>query len=154
MISRNESFNNYINLNKISVDSQSISNRSINIIVSQLWAWLSSTVFIQSSVVSAIILITFVSIFFLWSFDSWSIFSFSRCFFFNVAAFQKIIVILKNFDDWDEWFLIIETIIKREKVDNYVNLIKFKSNEFVKSIILTFFSVLITVTFSTDFNED
>ncbi len=35
MISRNESSNNYINLSKISIDSQSISNQSISIIISQ-----------------------------------------------------------------------------------------------------------------------
>jgi hypothetical protein len=45
-------------------------------------------------------------------------------------------------------------MIKREKVDNYVNLIKLELNEFVKSITSTFFSILIIVTSSTDFSED
>ncbi len=45
-------------------------------------------------------------------------------------------------------------MIKREKIDNYVNLIKFESNELVKLIISTFFSILITVTSSTDLSED
>ncbi len=90
MISRNESSNNYINLSKISVNSQSISNQSINIIIWQLWGRLSNTAFIQSNVVSAIILIIFVSIsFLLWSFDSWSIFSFSRCSFSVLLHFKR-----------------------------------------------------------------
>ncbi len=75
-------------------------------------------------------------------------------FFFSAAAFQKITVILKSLDDWNEWFLIIETMIKREKVDNYVNLIKLESNELVKSITSTFFSILAIVTSSTDLSED
>jgi hypothetical protein len=45
-------------------------------------------------------------------------------------------------------------MIKREKVHNYVNLIKLESNEFVKSITSTFFSILVIVTSSTDLNED
>jgi hypothetical protein len=45
-------------------------------------------------------------------------------------------------------------MIKREKVDNYVNLIKLESNELVKSSTSTFFSILIIVTSSTDLNED
>ncbi len=45
-------------------------------------------------------------------------------------------------------------MIKREKVDNYVNLIKLEFDEFVKSITSTFFSILIIVTSSTDLSED
>ncbi len=45
-------------------------------------------------------------------------------------------------------------MIKREKIDNYVNLIKFESNELVKSITSTFFLILATVTSSIDLSED
>ncbi len=90
MISRNESSNSYINFSKISVNNQSISNPSINVIISQLWARLSNTAFIQSSVVSVIILITFVLISFsFWSFDSWLIFSSSRFSFSMLLHFRK-----------------------------------------------------------------
>ncbi len=45
-------------------------------------------------------------------------------------------------------------MIKRKKVDNYVNLIKLEFNELIKSIISTFFSIIIIVTSSIDLSED
>ncbi len=45
-------------------------------------------------------------------------------------------------------------MIKREKVNNYVNLIKLEFVELVKPIISTFFSILIIITSSTDLSEN
>jgi hypothetical protein len=54
-------------------------------------------------------------------------------------------VILKKLDDLNEWVMIIETMIKRDDIQKYVNLIRFtvQSTESVKSSILTFFTVKI-----------
>ncbi len=44
-------------------------------------------------------------------------------------------------------------MIKREKIDDYVNLIKLEFVELVKSIISTLFSILVIVTSLTDLSE-
>ncbi len=50
-------------------------------------------------------------------------------------------VILKKLDDWDEWVLIIEAMIRRDDVQKYVNLITVEPTESVKPPTFTFFTV-------------
>jgi hypothetical protein len=70
---------------------------------------------------------------------------------FNVVSDQKFIMILKNLDDWNEWFLIIETIIKRDEIEKFVNLIIIiESDESIKSLSFMCFDFVNDVTFSTD----
>jgi hypothetical protein len=60
-------------------------------------------------------------------------------------------VILKKPDDWDEWVLIIDTMIKRDNIQKYVNLIRIiESTESVKSSILTFFTIKLDAVKSND----
>ncbi len=65
-------------------------------------------------------------------------------------------VILKELDNWDEWVLIIETMIRRNDVQKYVNLIRFtvESTESVKSSILTFFTIKLDAIKSDDLSID
>jgi hypothetical protein len=59
-------------------------------------------------------------------------------FFINSAASQKTNVILKKFDDWNEWIMIIKTIIKRDDVERYVNLIKIESAKSIEFDLLSY----------------
>jgi hypothetical protein len=65
-------------------------------------------------------------------------------------------VILKKLDHWDEWVLIIETMIKRDDIQKYVNLIRFtiESTESVKSSIFTFFTIKFDAIKSDDLSID
>jgi hypothetical protein len=67
---------------------------------------------------------------------------------FNVVSHQKFTMIFKNFNDWDEWFLIIKTIIKRDKIERFVNLIIIELNESSKSSFSIFLNLVNDVTFS------
>ncbi len=69
----------------------------------------------------------------------------------NSAASQKTNVILKKLDDWDEWIMIVKTMIRRDDVERYVNLIKIESIEFHFSI---FFTIKIDAINSTDLSID
>jgi hypothetical protein len=69
---------------------------------------------------------------------------------FSVVSDQKFAMILKNLDDWDEWFLIIETIIKRDKIEKFVNLIIIESSKSIKSSSFTFIDFVNDVTSSVD----
>ncbi len=69
---------------------------------------------------------------------------------FSVVSNQKFAMILKNLDDWNEWFLIIETMIKRDKIENFVNLIIIESSKSVKSSSSTFIDLVNDVTSSVD----
>ncbi len=71
---------------------------------------------------------------------------------FRVVLDQKFTIILKSFDDWDKWFLIIETMIKRDKIEKFVNLIIIESDESMKSLSFIFFNFLNDVIFSIDFS--
>jgi hypothetical protein len=64
-------------------------------------------------------------------------------------------VILKEPDDWDEWVLIIDTMIKRSDIQKYVNLIRIiESTESVKSSTLTFFTIKLDAVKSNDLSID
>jgi hypothetical protein len=69
---------------------------------------------------------------------------------FSVVSDQKFAMILKNFDDWNEWFLIIETMIKRDKIEKFVNLIIIESSKSIKSSSFTFIDLVKNVTSSID----
>jgi hypothetical protein len=47
------------------------------------------------------------------------------------STISKTNLILKKFDDWNEWVMIVKTMIKRDDVERYVNLIKIESAEFI-----------------------
>ncbi len=73
---------------------------------------------------------------------------------FSVVSNQKFTMILKNFDDWDEWFLIIETMIKRDKIEKFVNLIKNEFIESAKSSTSFFSTIKFDVVFSANIIEN
>jgi hypothetical protein len=75
-------------------------------------------------------------------------------FFINSAASSKTNVILKKFDDWDEWIMIIKTIIKRDDVKRYVNLIRIESAESIELDLFIFFTIKIDAINSTDLSID
>jgi hypothetical protein len=72
----------------------------------------------------------------------------------NSAALQKTNVILKKLDDWDEWIMIVKTMIKRDNVERYVNLIKIESVESIELDLFIFFTIKIDATNSTDLSID
>ncbi len=72
----------------------------------------------------------------------------------NSAASQKTNVILKKFDDWDEWIMIVKTMIRRDDVERYVNLIKIKSIESIEFDLFIFFTIKIDAINSTDLSID
>ncbi len=73
---------------------------------------------------------------------------------FFITSLSKTVVTLKESDDWDEWFLIIEAMIKRENIQKYTNLIKIESAESIKSVTPTFFSVRPDAAFSKNLTKD
>jgi hypothetical protein len=76
-------------------------------------------------------------------------------FFINSAASQKTNVILKKFDDWNKWIMIIKTMIKRDDVERYLNLIKIvKSAESIKLDLSILFTIKINAINSTDLSID
>jgi hypothetical protein len=72
----------------------------------------------------------------------------------NSAASQKTNVILKKLDDWDEWIMIVKTMIKRDDVQRYVNLIKIESAEFIEFDFSIFFTIKLDATNSIDLSID
>jgi hypothetical protein len=72
----------------------------------------------------------------------------------NSAASQKSNVILKKLDDWNEWIMIVKTMIKRDDVERYVNLIKIESVEFIEFDLSIFFTIKIDAINSTDLSID
>jgi hypothetical protein len=54
---------------------------------------------------------------------------------------NKMIVVLIKSSDWDEWILIINFMTRRSDIDEYMNLIKSKSFELVKSKMSIFSSI-------------
>jgi hypothetical protein len=75
-------------------------------------------------------------------------------FFINSTASQKTNVILKKLDDWDEWIMIIKTMIKRDDVKRYVNLIKIASAKSIELDLFIFFTIKIDAINSTDLSID
>jgi hypothetical protein len=71
-----------------------------------------------------------------------------------LAASQKTNMILKKLDDWDEWIMIIKTMIKRDDVERYVNLIKIESVELIKFDLSIFFTIKIDAINSIDLSID
>jgi hypothetical protein len=67
----------------------------------------------------------------------------------NSTAF-KTNVIFKKLDDWNEWIIIINTMIKRDDVERYVNLIKIESVKSIEFDFSIFFTIKIDVINSTD----
>ncbi len=67
---------------------------------------------------------------------------------------NKTIVVLTKSSDWDEWILIINFMIRRSDIDEYVNLIKLESLESVKFEMLIFFSIKSEITSSKNFIKD
>ncbi len=67
----------------------------------------------------------------------------------NSTAF-KTNVIFKKLDDWDEWIMIIKTIIKRDDVELYVNLIKIESIKSIEFDFFIFFTIKIDAINSID----
>ncbi len=63
-------------------------------------------------------------------------------------------MILKKLDDWDEWIMIIKTMIKRDDVERYVNLIKIESAESIEFDFFIFFTIKIDAINSIDFSID
>jgi hypothetical protein len=72
----------------------------------------------------------------------------------NSAASQKTNVILKKFDDWDEWIMIVKTMIRRDDVKRYVNLIKIESIESIEFDFFIFFTIKIDAINSIDLSID
>jgi hypothetical protein len=76
----------------------------------------------------------------------------------NISNFifmtNKTIVVLTKSSDWDEWILIINFMIRRSDIDEYVNLIKLESLESVKFEMLIFFSIKSEITSSKNFIKD
>jgi hypothetical protein len=64
-------------------------------------------------------------------------------FFINSAASQKTNVIFQKLDDWDEWIMIIKTMIKRDDVERYVNLIKIESAKLIEFDLFISFTIKI-----------
>ncbi len=76
-------------------------------------------------------------------------------FFINSAASSsKTNVILKKFDDWDEWIMIIKKMIKRDDIERYVNLIKIESAKSIEFDLSIFFTIKIDAINSTNLSID
>jgi hypothetical protein len=76
-------------------------------------------------------------------------------FFINSAvSSSKTNVILKKLDDWNEWIMIIKTMIKRDDVERYVNLIRIESTESIEFDFSIFFTIKIDAINSTDLSID
>jgi hypothetical protein len=78
----------------------------------------------------------------------------SKMFFIINSTISKIILILKKFDDWDEWVMIVKTMTKRVDVEKYVNLIKIEFAEFIEFDLFIFFTIKFDATNSTDLSID
>jgi hypothetical protein len=72
----------------------------------------------------------------------------------STASSSKTNVIVKKFDDWDEWIMIIKTMIKRDDVERYVNLIRIESAESIEFDFFIFFTIKIDAINSTNLSID
>jgi hypothetical protein len=70
------------------------------------------------------------------------------------STISKINLILKKFDDWDEWVMIVKTMTKRDDVERYVNLIKIESAESIELDLSIFFTIKFDATNSIDLSID
>jgi hypothetical protein len=70
------------------------------------------------------------------------------------STVSKTNLILKKLDDWDEWIMIIKTMIKRDDVERYVNLIKIEFAEFIELDLSIFFTIKLDATNSTELSID
>jgi hypothetical protein len=61
---------------------------------------------------------------------------------------------LKKFDDWNEWIMIVKTMIKRDDVEKYVNLTKIEFAEFIEFDLFIFFTIKFDATNFTDLSID
>jgi hypothetical protein len=121
-----------------------------------IWFFDYSEFFIDWLIIVSISFSSFVS-FHLCCFINLLINTISKMFFFinSAASSSKTNVILKKLDDWNEWIMIIKTMIKRDDVERYVNLIKIvKSAESIKLDLSIFFTIKIDATNSTDLSID
>jgi hypothetical protein len=75
-------------------------------------------------------------------------------FFINSTAAFKGTVILKELDNWDEWIEIVKTMIKRDDVERYVNLIKIESVESIELDLFIFFTIKIDAITSNNLSID
>ncbi len=66
------------------------------------------------------------------------------------STVSKTNLILKEFNDWYEWIMIVKTMIKRDDVERYMNLIKIESAEFIEVDLSIFFTIKLDATNSTD----
>jgi hypothetical protein len=57
------------------------------------------------------------------------------------STISKTNLILKKLDDWDEWIMIVKTMIKRDDVEKYVNLTKIEFAEFIELDLFIFFTI-------------
>jgi hypothetical protein len=78
----------------------------------------------------------------------------SKMFLIINSTISKINLILKKLDDWDEWIMIVKTMIKRDDVERYVNLIKIESAEFIEFYLFIFFTIKLDAINSTDLSID
>jgi hypothetical protein len=72
----------------------------------------------------------------------------------NSITSQKTNVILKKLDDWNEWIMIVKTMIQRDDVERYVNLIKIESIKSIEFDFSIFFTIKIDAINSTDLSID
>jgi hypothetical protein len=78
----------------------------------------------------------------------------SKMFLIINSTVSKTNLILKELDDWDEWIMIFKTMIKRDDVERYVNLIKIESAEFIEFDLFIFFTIKLDATNSIDLSID
>ncbi len=71
-------------------------------------------------------------------------------FFIINSTISKTNLILKKLDDWNEWIMIIKTMIKRDDVERYVNLIRIEFAEFIELDFSIFFTIKFDATNSTE----
>jgi hypothetical protein len=70
------------------------------------------------------------------------------------STVSKMNLILKELDDWDDWIMIVKTMIKRDDVEKYVNLIKIEWTEFIEFDLFIFFTIKFDATNSIDLSID
>ncbi len=78
----------------------------------------------------------------------------SKMFLIIHSTISKTNLILKKFDDWDEWVMIVKTMIKRDDVEKYVNLTKIESAEFIEFDFFIFFTIKFDATNFIDLSID
>jgi hypothetical protein len=68
---------------------------------------------------------------------------------------SKFMILLKKFDDWDEWFLIVKFMIKSDDIKKYVNLTEtFESLKSSKSKLSSFFDIVQEITSTANLIEN